>query len=338
MTKLLHSIRYQLEPEPPYDFALTVHKPAGWSLFTPYERFEAGTLWTATHLRGVLTGIRLASAGTTSRPRIAVRLFFAQRPSRGDAEAMKQQLRAALGIDDSLAEFYELARKDRILSHAIRHLRGMHDTSPTTLFSEACLAILLQMAPLARSNAMMSAFIACYGPTAEFDGKKIRAWPTAARIARLRPRELATSCKVGYRAKLLIALAKRLADGTFPSIESSGSARARSNAKRCGDPIEQLRAMPPAEARQLLMQLPGIGDYSADIINPHGGFPIDAWSVEVFSQLFYGKVPARNRDSIEKVKREGLRRWGRWAWLAFFYVVQDLRRLSEALGVELRLE
>ena len=143
---------------------------------------------------------------------------------------------------------------------------------------------------------------------------------------------------VAAAGELPVLIANRLADGTFPSIESSGSAGARSNAKRCGDPIEQLRAMPPAEARRLLMQLPGIGDYSADIINPHGGFPIDAWSVEVFSQLFYAKVPARNRDSIEKVKREGLRRWGRWAWLAFFYVVQDLPRLSDALGVELRLE
>jgi DNA-3-methyladenine glycosylase II len=318
MTKLTHSLRYELAPEPPYDFGLTVHKPAGWSLFTPYEQYEAGTLWTATHLCGVLAGIRLASTGTRSRPRIAVRLFLARRPSRAPAEAMKQQLRDALGVDDSLAGFYELARADPILSPVVRDLRGMHDTSPCTLFSEACLAILLQMAPLARSNAMMSAFIARYGPIAEFDGKKIRAWPTAARIARLRPRELATRCKVGYRAKRLVALARRLAAGT-PSIE-------------------QLRALPPAEARRLLMQLPGIGDYSADIINPHGGFPIDAWSVEVFSQLFYGKVPARNRDSIENVKREGLRRWGRWAWLAFFYVVQDLPGLSKALGVELRLE
>ncbi len=319
MTQLTRSFRYELRPEPPYDFELTVHKPAGWPLFTPDEQYERGTLWTATYLQGRLTGIKLASIGTTSRPRISVRLFFSRRPSRAELDAMRQQLAGALGIDDSLADFYKLARGDRILSHVIRHLRGMHDTSPTTLFSEACLAILLQMAPLARSNAMMSAFIACYGPAAELDGRKIRAWPTAERVARLSARELATSCKVGYRAKLLVDLASALADGAFPSIE-------------------QLRAMPPEEARRRLLQLPGIGDYSADIINPHGGFPIDAWSVEVFSQLFYGKVPARNRDSIDKVKREGLRRWGRWAWLAFFYVVQDLPGLSKALGVELRLQ
>ena len=102
--------------------------------------------------------------------------------------------------------------------------------------------------------------------------------------------------------------------------------------------MEQLRALPPEEAKRTLMELPGIGDYSADIINPHGGFPIDAWSVEVFAKLFYGRTPSRNRDAIEKVKRAGLRRWGRWAWMAFFYIAQDLPRLSRSLGVELRLQ
>ncbi len=319
MASLTHAISYELEPEPPYSFELTVHKPAGWSLFTPYEHYGDGRLWTATHLLGRLAGVRLVSLGTTARPRIAVRIFLAARPSRADAGAMKHALNAALGADASLAEFYAMARHDDILAPTIRHLRGMHDTSPTTLFSEACLAILLQMAPLARSNAMMSALITRYGPMADFDGKRITAWPTPDRIAPLRARELATTCKLGYRAKLVVELARTLARKPFPTIE-------------------ELHAMAPEEAKRRLVELPGIGDYSADIINPHGGFPIDAWSVEVFAKLFYGKAPARNRDSIDRVKRAGLRRWGRWAWMAFFYVVQDLPRLSEALGVELRLE
>jgi hypothetical protein len=73
-------------------------------------------------------------------------------------------------------------------------------------------------------------------------------------------------------------------------------------------------------------------------INPHGGFPIDAWSVEVFRKLFYGKEPEDNRKAIEEIKREGLRRWGKWSWMAFFYVVQDLENLSRKLDIKLRLE
>jgi hypothetical protein len=38
------------------------------------------------------------------------------------------------------------------------------------------------------------------------------------------------------------------------------------------------------------------------------------------------------------VKQEGIRRWGEWSWMAFFYVAQDLQNLSKRLGLKLRLE
>jgi DNA-3-methyladenine glycosylase II len=318
MPKLTRSFSCELSPPPPFDFGLTVHKPAGWPLFTPFERFEDGALWTATRLEGRLAGVRLVSKGTTSRPRVGVRVFTAKAPSRADAARMKRLLGWTLGAEDDLAGFYAMAAKDRVLRHSIVRLRGMHDTAPVVLFPEACLAILLQMAPLERSNAMMSSFIGRYGEVADFDGKRVRSWPTPARVAKLRASELARACKLGYRAKYVVALARRLEAG-FPS------------------PVE-LAAMPAEESKRRLLELPGIGDYSADIIDPHGGFPIDAWSVEVFAKLFYGRAPAHNRDAVEKVKREGLRRWGRYAWLAFFYTVQDLRGLSRDLGLELRLQ
>jgi 3-methyladenine DNA glycosylase/8-oxoguanine DNA glycosylase len=86
------------------------------------------------------------------------------------------------------------------------------------------------------------------------------------------------------------------------------------------------------------MELPGIGDYSADIINRPGGFPIDLWSAAAFGKLFYGKEPENSREAVEAVKREGIRRWGQWSWMAFFYVVQDLEGLSRKLNITLRLE
>jgi len=96
--------------------------------------------------------------------------------------------------------------------------------------------------------------------------------------------------------------------------------------------------MPPAEAKEKLMELPGVGDYAADIVNPHGGFPIDAWSVDVFGKLFFGREPDKARDEIEAVKKDGLSRWGKFAWLAFFYVAQDLSNLSKRLGMRLRTQ
>ncbi|MFA5354742.1 MAG: hypothetical protein WC291_10975 [Thermodesulfovibrionales bacterium] len=84
------------------------------------------------------------------------------------------------------------------------------------------------------------------------------------------------------------------------------------------------------------MDLPGIGDYSSDIINPHGGFPIDTWFADIFRKLFFGEEPVEGRAAIERIKAEGIRRWDGYAWMAFRYVVHDLEKLSEKFGTSLR--
>ncbi|MCJ7445477.1 MAG: hypothetical protein MUO26_13315 [Methanotrichaceae archaeon] len=91
-----------------------------------------------------------------------------------------------------------------------------------------------------------------------------------------------------------------------------------------------------SDTKKSLLDLPGIGDYSADIINPHGGFPIDVWSADVFGKLFFDEEPKDKRKALTKIKTEGLRRWRKCAWMAFFYIVQDLENLSNKLEITLR--
>jgi hypothetical protein len=54
--------------------------------------------------------------------------------------------------------------------------------------------------------------------------------------------------------------------------------------------------------------------------------------------LFYGHEPKNARAAVEKIKKAGIKRWGRLAWMAFSYVAQDLENLSKKLGTKLRLE
>ncbi len=318
MNRLTRSFEFQITPVPPYNFDLTARRPTGWSLFTPFEIYENDILWTATHLDSTLAGIKLSSNGSVSNPKVLVRIFSRKEQKPDEQENVKRLIGKALGADQDLSEFYGMARKDSILKHVIDDLYGMHDTFSITIFPEAVLAILLQMAPLKRSNEMMACFIQKYGEVTEFEGKKILAWPTPKRISKVTDRELAENCKVGYRAKNIVSLARKLAKGDFPTSE-------------------QILEMDPDEAKKMLLELPGIGDYSADIINPHGGFPIDVWSAEVFAKLFFDKKPHNNREAVDKVKNDGLKRWGKWSWMAFYYIVQDLPNLSKKLKKDLRL-
>jgi DNA-3-methyladenine glycosylase II len=296
-----------------------MRKPAGWSLFTPFETYENETVWSGLHLDDMLVGVRLRSLGQTNRPLLRAEVFTGRRLTIGKREDVKERLNDLLGVNDDLTPFYALARNDPILKHVTRDLYGMHNTFSSSVFARATLAILLQMTGIKRSNQMMNCVITKYGQTAEFDGKRIRVWPTYQRISKLTPTGLAKACNLGFRAKFLVKLAKLMT-------------------KKGGPTATELKELTREEAKRSLMELPGIGDYSADIINRPGGFPIDVWSAAVFGKLFYGKEPENNREAVEMVKREGIRRWGEWSWMAFFYVVQDLEGLSRKLNITLRLE
>ena len=317
--KLPHRFSYQVKPVSPYCFKLTVKKPSGWSLFTPFEIYENETLWSALHLNDELVGVKLRSLGNTHHPLLRADVFTKKHASAAVRESLKKGLNELLGVNEDLAPFYTFARNDPILTHVIEDLYGMHDTFSSSLFARAILAILLQMTGIKRGNQMMNCVITKYGETAEFDGKRIRIWPTYKRISRLTAQQLAKTCNVGYRARRLVKLAKVMASNSGPTFA-------------------ELKAFTREEAKRVLMELPGIGDYSADMINRPGGFPIDVWSATVFGKLFYGKESENSREAVEIVKREGIRRWGEWSWMAFFYVVQDLENLSKKLHTTLRLE
>jgi DNA-3-methyladenine glycosylase II len=316
--KLAKEARFTIVPTAPFNFELTVRKPAGWSLFNAGEIFEDGTLWTATRILGTVVGLKLRSTGTLQQPKILVTLYTRLPLESQERQTIKKQLGTLIGADQDLREFYKMAKKDSILKHVVEDLYGMHDTQTAYLFNSVVLSICLQMARMERSMKMMAAINESYGDRVEFDGRKITVEPAAETIARLKPEAFAKKCNLGYRAKYIVGAAQKIAAG-FPDTL-------------------QIMSMSPEEATRMLLDLPGVGDYAADIINPHGGFPIDAWSVDVFGKLFFGKEPEHARDAIERVKENGIRRWGRFAWMSFFYVAQDLRNLSNRLGIQLRTE
>lgn len=303
---------FVLEPVPPYSFELTVRKPAGWDLFTPFEIWSDGTLWTGLRVDGEPVGLKLWSIGSVEEPEVRVAAYAED----ADPDDVLCTVANRLSVEEVLSGFYEVARRDPVLSHAVEDLYGLHSTGPADLFSSCALAITLQMAPWRRSESMMQCLVTEYGDTATFDDHEVQLWPAARTIADVDAAELRDRCRLGYRAEYLVGTAQAICDG-FPTLE-------------------ELAEMGRGEAKDKLLELPGIGDYSADIVNPHGGFPIDSWSAEVFAKLLFDEE-VTGRDAVERVKEEGLERYRDCSWLAFLYVVHDLENLSERLDTELRL-
>jgi 3-methyladenine DNA glycosylase/8-oxoguanine DNA glycosylase len=92
--------------------------------------------------------------------------------------------------------------------------------------------------------------------------------------------------------------------------------------------LNELHQQPETEAIKNVMKIPGIGAYSAGLIVGQGSAPLDAWSVVIMSELLLGRKPKHPRQEINAVTQAVRGRWGKWAWMAFVYVVNDLPKLA----------
>jgi DNA-3-methyladenine glycosylase II len=217
-------------------------------------------------------------------------------------------VRAGLGADEDLTGFYAFAQEDPVLKRATADHPGMRIGDVDDVFGGVVLAILLQMAPIARSGQMMDALLELAGTKISFDHHTVTLWPAAEEIATIDP-QLLRQAKLGYRAERLVKAAQYL---TAHPVS-----------------LRKLAKLPEEEAMKILTAIPGVGKYSAAIIFGQSTPPIDAWSVVVMSELYDHKTPVNSREEIERVSRDLATRWGRWSWLAFAYILNDIDALAK---------
>lgn len=262
-----------------------------------------------------LIGLKLNSTGTVQKPLINCTIYSHSKVNDSAKQDLIRMLKRALKTDEDLNGFYEFSQKDDILQGVVKDLPGMHTIGWPELFPALILAVSLQMAPMKRSNQMMDLLMANFGEEASFDEKTILYWPSTQTISNATFEELMIKAKLGYRAKNLKAIATTLTQGV-PSMD-------------------ELFTMAPEEANNKLLTLRGIGEYSAELVMPKTGFPLDVWSAKIFSVLFYGKIPKKPREEIPELKLEAERRWGNWKWHVFVYILNDLPNLSARMGIDL---
>jgi 3-methyladenine DNA glycosylase/8-oxoguanine DNA glycosylase len=299
-----HSARFTLTIPEPFDFALTVAKPAGWPWSTPREIFENNTLWTAVRVRDFPVGLVMSAR----KNRVRVKTFTRSPLSKEDRDDLEEMVRAGLGADEDLAGFYRFAQNDPVLKIATTDHPGMRVGLVDDVFGGVILAILLQMAPIARSGQMMDAVLELAGTRITVDRKNVILWPRAGEIARFDPAILRRKAMLGYRAERLVKAAQYLAEHPVS--------------------LRDLARLPEEEAMKILTGIPGIGRYSAAIIFGQSTPPIDAWSVVIMSELYRGRTPENSRSEIGRMQAWLSARWGAWSWLAFAYILNDIDHLA----------
>jgi N-glycosylase/DNA lyase len=139
------------------------------------------------------------------------------------------------------------------------------------------------------------------------------AFPTPERLATLSESEL-RACKMGFRAPYLLAAARSIADGHLV--------------------LTKLADMPVADARNQLLQLPGVGPKIADcvLLFAYGfpsAFPVDVWVMKALRELYF----PRRKPTGPRLKRFTETYFGRHPGYAQQYLFHYMRTRRSGFAV-----
>jgi len=213
------------------------------------------------------------------------------------AERILVALRVVLNLEEDLAPFYKVARRDRGLAWAARGagrmLRG------PTVFEDVVKTICTTNCAWSATVRMVTALVEHLG--VESAGGQGRAFPTPAAMAAAPEDFYRDVVRAGYRGAYLRALAAGVVEGRIR--------------------LEELRDAPPEElpddeVELRLLALPGVGPYAAAhvmmLLGRHSRLILDSWTRPTYARL-NGGVPATDAEILER-----FRPYGRYAGLAFW--------------------
>lgn len=236
--------------------------------------------------------------------------------ARRRGEPLRVRVDAGLGRDEQARAAACIVRMLRLdEDHAV--IRDFHRTDPRWKRSGRCR--LLRSATLFEDviktvtscNVTWPSTIIMNRRICEVIGRKsasgLHAFPTPARLARVRPQTLRARCSVGYRDRRIIELARMFARDTGPDLPRKLAAKGISwpSGKQGGFAAWlESPATPDDHVFAALMELPGIGPYAAanimQLLGRYARLPLDTESIRHARSIL--KYTGADRELMKKLK------------------------------------
>jgi N-glycosylase/DNA lyase len=202
--------------------------------------------------------------------------------------------------DYDIPDFYSRFKSDAYLSRVIGTAQGLRVMRNLDVYWGIIEALCTQNSSVKQIRKMESNLRRFYGNGYTFDLRK---------IANADEKELQRKCRVGYRAKYIINVAKKILNEELN--------------------IEKIKRMSSENARKLLSKIEGIGPKVADIIllysfGKQEAFPMDVWLKRaLIREYFDGK-----RTTDKKLREFALNYFGKHAGVAHLYMFYYERKIA----------
>lgn len=292
----MDQVQGTLTAVPPFDFNKSLEFLGHFRPAMGQQIIHEGVLTKASSLNGQVFVFQVRSIGTMDQPQIAYTLFSADEITDAFHHTVRHNLSFFLSLEDDLQPLYEIGEADPDFASVIKELYGYHQVKfSMAAFENAVWAVLSQRNLMAVSRKMKDGLTERYGGALTVDGTIYRAFPEAFQLALASVDEINAVVRNLWKS-----------DGV-------------SNVARAFDRVDEnwLRAAPYAEVEKWLLNIKGIGAWSASFILLRGlgrmsQLPVaEKWLLQAVRR-FYGSDLLEMKD-IERLAKPYGDYVGYWA-------------------------
>ena len=210
---------------------------------------------------------------------------------RAHARALVARAAHWIGADDDLRELYAAAAGDPPFLALLERMHGLHHVRFLTLEEIAVYCVMMQRTPIAMAARKKRAFLERFGKRITVRGHELRAMPTFDELVTLDPEAIGDAIGHASNGRAIAVVVRGVAE--------------------LGETF--LRTAPYAAARDALLEIPGVGPFSAGAILLRGLGRMDelpgmTWFAEA-ARVVYGA----SYDEAAILRRYG-RQIGYWSY------------------------
>jgi len=235
--------------------------------------------------------------------------------TKSDQKYVREQIIFCLGLDVPMKELHLVAKKDPVLTMALKINKGIRPKRYSDLFEAVCGAVCAQNVDFRRLYTMMELLSKRFGRCIAINDNCYWSFPTPEEIINASVVDL-KKCKVGYRAK-------RILDAARWFVDNKGS----------DFTVNHLREMDRASAMEAVCNIPGIGPYSTAIVlsagaGRHDIFHLDSFTRHILREMYFSGKETSDELYLSFVEEK----WGQTCGLVAHLLTTNTEIWTAQLG------
>ncbi len=170
--------------------------------------------------------------------------FLTQEPSENTKHIISEYVREWFDLDTDLKPFYRMAEKDKLLKDLVTQYYGYRIVGQPDLFESLIWAVLGQQINLGFAYTLKQRFVQTFGEKLALGNQDFFLFPSPETVSIISPEQLLPLQFSKQKSHYTIAIAEAFSDGTLSK--------------------EKIKALPLLEAKNQLMKIKGIGNWTAN--------------------------------------------------------------------------